>query len=58
MPIIPAWGYRQEEDQGFKVILSYLEILRPAWVVKIATLMGVGGNQPQGYSSTASISIY
>lgn len=48
VPIIPAWGYRQEEDQGFKVILSCLEILRPAWVVKIATLMGVGGNQPQG----------
>ena len=34
-------GYRQE-DQQFRVILCYLEMLRPTWVVKIATLMGLG----------------
>lgn len=51
MPLVPASGSGQE-DQGLKVTLSYLEISRPAWVVKITPLLGVGRNQPQGCSST------
>jgi hypothetical protein len=40
-------GYRQE-DQQFRVILCYLEMLRPTWVVKIATLMGLGVTSHRG----------
>jgi hypothetical protein len=31
MPIVPALGSQRQEDQNFKVILSYMAILRLTW---------------------------
>lgn len=34
MPVIPAFGRWRQEDQGFKVILSYIVVLWAAWATR------------------------